>query len=513
MTFSLAISKSLDSLLPVAGFEGENGRKSAASQGGDGFGELLNRLASITPSALAEADAEETETVERQGGDLPTGNSLPLADPGLPLLLPEIAAGEEAVTVETGTIPHAAPPIASPLLAFEARSGLVSGSPVTADAKPVRDLPKGAEGPTLSEAAGDIAGKGLEVRIAAAKEPAAAKASTMTAVAESGKVRLDLPMAGPAAATPGTLQAEARGIAQSGMLAAPINAPRQARTAIDLRKELPAIRSASAPMPSLVDGEPAATGKFVPGEADVSGKAERLSAAQAAPTPSDGEAHNGKEAARLERGAETASAGERKAKFTGIGSDNAETVQRIVSPVDVAKGSLHAAARIDEGASAASPVTTVARPVGQDQHAQVERIVDQIMAARHADFSKAATIAVTHKEFGAMTVTFDTAGDGMNVRIAAEDGEAHRALAAAMANDRGPVRQPDMATAPATTAQAAQAGTERGVGSGHPGSGSGHGPAAGEQRQQHGEQRGRDRAQSAPSSQQSKPSSDDALYV
>ena len=82
------------------------------------------------------------------------------------------------------------------------------------------------------------------------------------------------------------------------------------------------------------------------------------------------------------------------------------------------------------------PLSSSARPIASDQFANVERVVDQIMAARQADLSKPAAIAVAHREFGQLTVTFDRTADGMNVEVAAQDGETQRALAAAMANER-----------------------------------------------------------------------------
>ncbi|MEG3598362.1 MAG: hypothetical protein VX357_08935, partial [Pseudomonadota bacterium] len=50
------------------------------------------------------------------------------------------------------------------------------------------------------------------------------------------------------------------------------------------------------------------------------------------------------------------------------------------------------------------PLASSARPIASDQFANVERVVDQIMAARQADLSKPAAIAVAHREFGQLTV-------------------------------------------------------------------------------------------------------------
>lgn len=121
------------------------------------------------------------------------------------------------------------------------------------------------------------------------------------------------------------------------------------------------------------------------------------------------------------------------------------------------------------------PLSSSARPITSDQFANVERVVDQIMAARQADLSKPAAIAVAHREFGQLTVTFDRTADGMNVEVAAQDGETQRALAAAMANERPVARQHDGASIAANTTNAnAPAGGERGSGTNASGNGAGH---------------------------------------
>ena len=135
------------------------------------------------------------------------------------------------------------------------------------------------------------------------------------------------------------------------------------------------------------------------------------------------------------------------------------------------------------------------------------------MAARQFDLSKPAAIAVAHKEFGALTLTFDHSAGGMNVEIATEDGEAQRALAAAMANDRGATRAQDLtAQSPSSATQPGQTGGERGAANN---AGTGSGNAAGDdQRQQTSDQRSR-HGERAPNQPQApaQSSSDDALYA
>ena len=136
------------------------------------------------------------------------------------------------------------------------------------------------------------------------------------------------------------------------------------------------------------------------------------------------------------------------------------------------------------------------------------------MAARQFDLSKPAAIAVAHKEFGALTLTFDHSAGGMNVEIAAEDGEAQRALAAAMAHDRGATRPQDLtAQSPSSATQPGQTGGERGGAANNAGTGSGN-AAGDDQRQQTSDQRSR-HGERAPNQPQTaaQSSSDDALYA
>ncbi len=109
------------------------------------------------------------------------------------------------------------------------------------------------------------------------------------------------------------------------------------------------------------------------------------------------------------------------------------------------------AVQVEDAVPALRPGSTSPRPLVADPLANVERIVEQFMAARQTNLAKPAAIAVTHREFGVLTVTFASSGSGINVEIAAENNESQRALAAAMAQDRGTNRGQD--TAPQATVQ------------------------------------------------------------
>ncbi|RXZ65248.1 hypothetical protein [Pelagerythrobacter rhizovicinus] len=66
---------------------------------------------------------------------------------------------------------------------------------------------------------------------------------------------------------------------------------------------------------------------------------------------------------------------------------------------------------------------------------ELSRIVDSLASAREAMTGKGATLALDHAEFGELSLRFDQRRDGqLGVQIAATDPEAHRAVAAAVAD-------------------------------------------------------------------------------
>lgn len=91
------------------------------------------------------------------------------------------------------------------------------------------------------------------------------------------------------------------------------------------------------------------------------------------------------------------------------------------------------------------PRTAMATPraVAADPFSEVERVVEHLNLARQFDLSKPASISLAHREFGALTVTFDQSERGVEVEVAAENRDAQRALAAAMTSERGLARQQD----------------------------------------------------------------------
>jgi hypothetical protein len=65
---------------------------------------------------------------------------------------------------------------------------------------------------------------------------------------------------------------------------------------------------------------------------------------------------------------------------------------------------------------------------------ELSRIVDNLASAREALVARSATLALEHGDFGELSLRFDQRGDGqLSVRLSASDPDAHRAIAAAVA--------------------------------------------------------------------------------
>ena len=107
---------------------------------------------------------------------------------------------------------------------------------------------------------------------------------------------------------------------------------------------------------------------------------------------------------------------------------------------------------------------------------ELGRIVDSLASAREAVTAKAATLALDHAEFGDLSLRFDQRRDGqLSVQLSAADPEAHRAIAAAVAERPAPAfaqgdGAPANGTGQAGSGPSARAGAER------EGNADGHGP-------------------------------------
>lgn len=338
-----------------------------------------------------------------------------------------------------------------------AAGDLVPNAPKTGNAANAATLPAATPGAGLAQATGEPPAEGIDVRIAAAQQPRDPRATGLVSSLQSGKAAMDLP----AVAAHGRAEA------------APVGTAPQSET-----------------------------------KASVKAAATETAVAAAAPAKAETAALQG--AGTAQRSA----IGERKIGDKAL-AEKLASKPRTGATSDAAKSMPQAlAVAADGSASTIQPVSSAARPIATDQFANVERVVEHLMAARQFDLSKPAAIAVAHKEFGALTLTFDHSAGGMNVEIAAEDGEAQRALAAAMANDRGATRPQDLtAQSPSSATQPGQTGGERGGSANNAGTGSGN-AAGDDQRQQTSDQRSR-HGERAPNQPQApaQSSSDDALYA
>lgn len=447
MNISFALSKTPDTQSVAAGLDGESGRKNGASQGVDGFADLLNQLASVLPVLPAGLGTAESGTEERQDGELPTGNILPLL-PVDPVADADADADVELALVASPLMSLVPPAAQALVVAGSSDASLAAGKPINnasgiaPQAIAAQLVAIGAEAPP-SESSEPTS---FVVRIAAADKPVDAKAADLFVTAPEGKAQ----SASPAPATNDRLsQAVAAGTAK----ATPVDA--KAATA------------------SATTSQPAVQPTLDPASGDRKQDGDRPASDRQAPA------------------SQTSTA------------DLAKVSPQLVS------------ARFEDTMVAARAGTVTPRTVTTDQFAQVERVVEHLTAARQMDLSKPAAIAVAHKEFGALTVTFDQSGGKMNVEIAAENQESQRALAAAMASDRGMPRQQDMGGhSQSAQNQNNHAAADRHGGNGNSSAASGQGNAGDNGRSQQFDQRGRHDERARPGTQTpARNSGDDALYA
>lgn len=222
----------------------------------------------------------------------------------------------------------------------------------------------------------------------------------------------------------------------------------------------PAQPAPSAPAPQM----PAAFPFAAQADAEGAGPAPQPSVAiQVAPLPGSGEggaaprdavARSEKPAtdfaAKLQPGvagedARDPAAGGRPAAEAGAklaGKIAAEPAQ-VQTPAP-AQPPLAAAAGAPAAATEAAPSVAADKPGVETGIArELSRIVDSLATAREAMTAKGATLALDHAEFGELSLRFDQRRDGqLGVQISAADPDAHRAVAAAVA-DRPAFAQAD----------------------------------------------------------------------
>ena len=142
------------------------------------------------------------------------------------------------------------------------------------------------------------------------------------------------------------------------------------------------------------------------------------------------------------------------AAIAPVAASKSEAEPDTARPVEA----VQATARVATAAEAIRPEPAIAASVGQpvaptqpeavtraadlarpDAFAAIDsiaRMVDRLSAARDFGVVPTAALAVMHKEFGELSIAIDRISDTLQVEVAAKDGEAQRALAAALANDR-----------------------------------------------------------------------------
>ncbi len=440
------------SLSPAA--SGAETPKNGALASGDGFGDLLSQLSSIVPDTGAAGLVDAAIAADRQIAGLPTGKDLPVAanvpgaeSDGLEAASMLADARPDETLIAVGSV-IVLPGLKKPPV--DDAPGAVQAMPsLTADISDSSTSSRPATGaalPFVQPAAGDVPLTTVAAGAAtAAAQPAKAQLPNVPTAAMA-----NLSSAAPADnAAPTAPQGIAVRIAAADAPVAPaVTAP---------------IHASAQPQASVASTVAVQAVATAPAAADRASSPSRESAAaNATPTvhPVVGsQAHRADTTAgqsRDQRGGEQANDGASLTKPVQAAGDVTKPIAAAIQ---------NAADLIDN--SVRTPATT-ARPVATDPLANIERIVDQLSTARQFDLSKPAAIAVAHREFGGLTVTFDqSANDVMNVRIAAEDNEAQKALSAAIAADRGAQRGPEtqVASTQANTAPG-QTGGERAAGNG-----------------------------------------------
>ncbi|MCV0383916.1 MAG: hypothetical protein K5799_10755 [Erythrobacter sp.] len=520
MNISFSLPTTIDATAILHGLPGANAAKSGDSEGSDGFAELLKTLAAIVPTALVDASAQD----DRQDAELPTGKILPVALQALP---------EGSLEEPVNTTPESQ---LSAVLALLQGIGPVTPLPVPTPANSNPVAPEATQARALPRLAPVVANPSAATPIVAtlaalptANLPAASLEPAMAAVGKEGEAS-PLRQAG---------EMQVRITAAARPVEAGVALPVKPALAEALRGERPGAaidaaplakaaltpKPAPAPTEARVQG-PVASAPVQTSDSDVAAQAAPI--VNAAPTskqataPTEARAPIAMAAAPSQAlEGKAASDAERPSGDDGDSAERPVIAPRATNASETARPSAPLfATQVEDAAPALRPVAITPRPIATDPFADVERVVEHLMAARQTDLSKPAAIAVAHREFGALTVTFAHSGDGMNVEIAAETNESQRALAAAMAQDRGPVRAQDTAPQPATqlnqpaphTQDRSASGSQNGTGFAQgQDSGQSHGDNS---RSQNSDPRGRHGGTATPgNSTPARTSSDDALYA
>lgn len=271
--------------------------------------------------------------------------------------------------------------------------------------------------------------------------------------------------------------------------------------------------AASLPVASGDDGA-SAPGATAPARNDAAPAASV--ALKVAPLPADGDQQNAPREALAAAKSEVsaaeprmaASAGDRSAQRDPSGEQRpapelaarpalktvAETAPAQPAPVNSAPSVVAVPAPAESAVDGVRPFAAE-RPGLESQVArELTRIVDSLSAARESLTAKTATLAFDHAEFGELSLRFDQRRDGqLAVQLSAADPDAHRAVAAAVA-ERPAFAQSDAgAGAQQQQGQAGANGSARGTASDRESNNAGNNAARQERNeQQRGQARGDD---------------------
>ena len=160
-----------------------------------------------------------------------------------------------------------------------------------------------------------------------------------------------------------------------------------------------------------------------------------------------------------------------------------QATSRLAAPaetprVEPAIAAPNAPAITPTGTEAITRAADLARPDAFAAIDSIARMVDRLSAARDFGVVPTAAMAVMHKEFGELSIAIDRISDTLQVEVAAKDGEAQRALAAALANERAAALAGDRGTQRSFEAQQTAAqGNTNGNGAGQSAAGADRGAA------------------------------------
>jgi len=463
---------------------GENAAsESSGNSGIDGFAALIAQLMQILPTPNgSSADAPVGE--EDGAGNLPTGKILPVDGGNLAAATAGQIVGEAA----TGPVPR--PGAAGSMHS----SATIISFQQAQTALPVQQ--------SVRRALGTADAEGTQV---AAKEGAAA--ASVSPTPRSDQIRMTVSLA--------PLETTALRVAAPQDVFAPVE--KQLSAAIGSIPKTAGEPVPASPQPqlaSLADRVPRSDGRVA---ATFAAEPKQAGRDPQPPAAISSERPQPVRSSSLEK---DASSGDRSGQASGPESATG-AARTLASPESAKPFAMPAFAPLEAAAANRGDGLRVAAATTASAMSSVEgieRLVERLSVAREFDMTKSASIAVTHREFGALTVTFDHARNGLDVEIAAKDNDMQRALALAVAADRptGRAGEPPQQSLPQTS-QTNFAASERGAGTAGQGANSSGTASSDGRAQGEGSQHQRDRQLASSAQDPRNPArpapGDDALYA